>query len=109
MSAAAVIDALAAVTMPVPKRPITFALNMLEITVPPQVITEAYPATGTGTSRCLYIEGRAEPRKESGSPRLINDIYITVKSTSALCLADSYMQFVQLLLFNLAWAVVHGA
>ncbi|MDR2193054.1 MAG: hypothetical protein LBP19_01065 [Treponema sp.] len=41
---AAVIDTLAAVTMPGPNRPITFALNMLEITVPLQIITETYPA-----------------------------------------------------------------
>jgi hypothetical protein len=42
--ATAVIKTLTAVTMPVPSRLIILSLKMLEITVPPAIIIDTYPA-----------------------------------------------------------------
>jgi hypothetical protein len=40
------------------------------------MIMEMIPAKDMGTLICVCMEGHAEPRSESGSPRLINAKYI---------------------------------
>ena len=40
--------------------------------VEPEIIMLITPAQETDASRSLYMEGQAEPSRESGSPRLIN-------------------------------------
>jgi len=44
----------------------------LDRIVPPAIIMLMIPAQDTGTFNAPYITGHAEPRRESGSPRLIN-------------------------------------
>jgi hypothetical protein len=46
---------------------------MLEITVPPAIITEINPAKCNGAFNSLYIEGHAEPSNESGNPKLTKE------------------------------------
>jgi hypothetical protein len=59
------------VTKPVPNFLINLSLNRLDIIVPPDIIIETIPAYEMGTFIFGYIDGQAEPRSESGSPRLI--------------------------------------
>ncbi len=71
-SAAAVIAALAAVTLAVPNLSITRWESKLEIMVPPEIIMDTIPALPTGTANSRCIMGQDEPSSESGSPKLIN-------------------------------------
>lgn len=73
-SATAVDSTLEAVTMPVPNRLMSFALKMLETTVPADMIMDMIPAQDTGTDMPPYMDGHADPSNESGRPRLINEI-----------------------------------
>lgn len=78
--AAAVINTLTSVTRPVPKRFIILSLKTLEITVPPAAIIEITPANESGTFNVSYMTGHAEPSRESGSPRLIKEMYMTISN-----------------------------
>ena len=71
---------LTAVTMPVPKRLITFELKRLDIIVQALTVAVIYPARDTGKSNSLYIEGHAVPRIESGNPTPINEINMIINN-----------------------------
>lgn len=77
----AVIATLIAVTLPVPSFRVNLSLCKLEIIVPIEIIIEIMPANEIGTLSSEYIVGHAEPRSESGKPRLIKDKYITANSS----------------------------
>ena len=61
------------VVRPVPNRRITRVLSRLEITVPQEMIMEITPAKDRGTPRSRWMAGQADPKRESGRPRLINE------------------------------------
>ena len=69
--AEAVINTLTFVTTPVPNFRISFVLNKLDKIVPPDTVMEIYPAAVIGASKSSLITGHADPRIESGRPRLI--------------------------------------
>ena len=69
--AAAVRPTLRAVTLPAPSRLVSRSLIKLETMVPPEISMEITPAQDMGTFSCPYMEGQAEPRRESGRPRLM--------------------------------------
>ena len=44
--------------------------------VPPDMFMDMMPENDMGTPKPSYMEGQADPSRESGSPRLINDRYM---------------------------------
>ena len=64
---------LAAVTRPAPKRRVSRSLWRLEIMVPMEMTTDTAPAREMGTPKPPYMLGQAEPKRESGRPRLMKD------------------------------------
>lgn len=48
------------------------------------IVIETYPANDDGTSKDACIVGHAEPRSESGKPRLMNDKYMITMSKEAI-------------------------
>lgn len=63
---------LTVVTILVPNRFVSRSDIRLEQIVPPEIIIETMPIYEIGTSKEILSAGQAEPRRESGSPRLIN-------------------------------------
>ena len=72
--AAAVRATLKAVIFPAPSLRVIFSLCRLETMVPAEIIMEMMPAQETGTPNWGYMESQADPRSESGRPRLIKDM-----------------------------------
>ena len=64
---------LTAVIFPVPKRVFRRSLFKLDTIVPAAIIIEMMPAEETEVPSSGYMTGHAEPSRESGSPRLMND------------------------------------
>ena len=48
------------------------------------IVMETYPAKDDGTTKDICIVGHAEPRRESGNPRLMNDKYMIAISKEAI-------------------------
>ena len=48
------------------------------------IVIETYPAKDDGTPKDVCIVGHAEPRSESGKPRLMNDKYMIAMSKDAI-------------------------
>ena len=74
--AIAVVRTLIAVTSPAPSFLVILSESKLDTTVPAEIIIETIPAYDSCALRSVTIIGQAEPSKESGKPRLINDKYI---------------------------------
>jgi hypothetical protein len=72
----AVIKTLAAVTRPVLNFLVSISDIKLEIIVQADMAIETMPAYDSGTPISTCIDGHAEPKSESGSPKLIKDRYI---------------------------------
>jgi hypothetical protein len=83
-SAKAVIKTLTATILPEPNFLFSLSLKKLEMIVPTEIIIEIMPAKDTGTLILSCKTGQAEPRSESGNPRLINAKYIITKSKLAI-------------------------
>ena len=71
-SAAAVMPTLMAVTLPAPSARVNRSLFRLETMVPKEMIMDRMPAWDTGTPSNGYMDGHADPSRESGRPRLMN-------------------------------------
>jgi hypothetical protein len=56
----------------------------LAIIVPPEISMETIPAYEDGTAISPRMTGHAEPSRESGNPRLTNDIYIITINRAAI-------------------------
>ena len=48
------------------------------------MVIDTYPAYDEGTLKATCIFGQPDPRRESGSPRLMNTRYITAKSNDPI-------------------------
>ncbi len=55
-------------------------LKSADMIVMKDMVMDTYPAYDEGTLKASCIFGQPDPRRESGSPRLINIKYITAKS-----------------------------
>ena len=64
---------LMAVTFPVLSFLVSKSLAKLETMVPAEMIMEMIPAQETEAPSSWYILGQADPRRASGSPRLIKE------------------------------------
>lgn len=71
-SAAAVRSTLTDVTNPAPSFFVILSERRLDTIVPPEIIIVIIPAYDTGSESSARITGHADPRSESGSPRLMN-------------------------------------
>ena len=69
--AAAVMRTLTAVTTPVPNFLVRKSEARLEATVPAEMIMVTMPIAESGAPRSWCMTGHADPRRESGKPRLI--------------------------------------
>ena len=69
----AVRKTLVRVTIGVPSLPAILSLKKLHMTVPNAMSIEIIPMYDTGTFSCENITGQADPRRESGNPRLMKD------------------------------------
>ena len=67
---------LTAVTSPAPSFLVRRSDIRLETIVPAQITIVMTPAIGSGASSSARTTGHAEPSRESGRPRLMNDKYI---------------------------------
>jgi hypothetical protein len=74
---------LKAVTFAVPSLLSILALNILDNTVQPEIRNVITLTASTGMLSSVCIAGHADPISESGTPRPINAIYITMISTVA--------------------------
>ena len=84
-SATAVSSTLTVVTTLVPSHFVSRSDISPDIIVPPEIIIDTKPIYDSGTSNAALIVGHAEPRSESGSPKLINAIYITASKRRYIC------------------------
>ena len=71
-NAPAVMATLTSVTFPVPNRLMSLVLIRLETTVPHETTMDTTPAKDSGAERSTCMAGQAEPKRESGRPKLIN-------------------------------------
>ena len=71
-SATAVVATLSAVTLPVPRRPLSQSLARLDTMVPAEIIMDTPPAQDTPAPSGAYMDGQAAPSSASGRPRLMN-------------------------------------
>ncbi len=63
---------LTAVTKPVPNLRVTRSAAILDMMVQPDIIIVMIPIQESATPNSACIIGHAEPRSESGKPKLIN-------------------------------------
>ena len=71
-SATAVKKTLTTVTAAVPNLWMRRSASRLETMVPPEMIMVTMPMYETGTLSSRWMTGQPEPKRESGSPRLMN-------------------------------------
>jgi hypothetical protein len=98
--AAAVIITLIAVTSPAPSLLVILSDNRLDIMVHPAISIVNIPAYDIGTPSSPYIIGHADPSKESGSPRLINEMYMIASN-------KEYM-YSLLMLYSSIFTLIYG-
>ena len=65
---------LTAVTLPAPNRCRSLSLKRLERIVPTKMVAEMIPAKEIGTLISACSTGHADPRRESGRPRLMKQM-----------------------------------
>ena len=78
--ATAVMAMLAAVTFPAPNWRRSLSLKRLDVIVPAQVSIDIVPANDTGTLISVCSTGHIDPKRESGKPKLIKQIYMSVNN-----------------------------
>ena len=85
--AIAVRKTLAVVTILVPNLLVSLYENKLERIVPPEITMDIIPINEIEAPISRYIIGQADPKSESGNPKLINARYI-------IAISRVYMIFV---------------
>ena len=78
--ATAVMATLTAVTFPAPNLCKSLSLKRLDMIVPTQVSIDIVPANDICTLISVFSEGHIDPNSESGKPKLIKQIYISVNN-----------------------------
>jgi hypothetical protein len=79
-TATAVIATLTAVTFPAPNLCKSLSLKRLDMIVPAQVSIDIVPTKDTGALISVCTTGHIDPKSESGKPKLIKQIYMSVNN-----------------------------
>ena len=78
--ATAVMVMLTAVTFPAPNLCNSLSLKRLDVIVPAQVSIDIVPTKDTGALISVCTTGHIDPKSESGKPKLIKQIYMSVNN-----------------------------